>query len=100
MIQGTTPLHKFDLPIDLNIIKSLSIIYSQHGDVVLKKNLEDCTTNENSVMVKLTQEETLLFNENTNVQLQVRVLTTTNEALASQIMRVPVYMILDKVVLE
>ena len=100
MIQGTTPTHKFNMQIDPAIIKSLSIAYSQHGDVVLKKELKDCTVSGNSVSVKLTQAETLAFNENANVQLQVRVLTNGGDALASRIMQVPIHMILDKVVLE
>lgn len=99
MIQGTTPTHKFNIPMDASIIKSVRITYAQQGKVLLTKESEDCHINGNVIELKLTQEETLLFDEFSSVQIQVRVLTAGGDALASELIRVPCGAILDKVVL-
>lgn len=99
MIQGTTPTHKFNIPIDSSIIQSVRITYAQQGKVLLTKETEDCRIAENVIELRLTQEETLLFDEFSSVQIQVRVLTTAGDALASDLIRVPCGAILDKEVL-
>lgn len=100
MIQGTTPTHKFHIPIDSSIISSVRITYAQQGRVLLTKETEDCRMSDNVIELKLTQEETLLFDEFSSVQIQVRVLTAGGDALASELIRVPCGAILDKEVLE
>ena len=99
MIQGTTPTHKFNIPIDASTIKSVRITYAQQGNVLLTKETADCRIDGNIVELKLTQEETLLFNEFSSVQIQMRILTIGGDALASELMRVPCGAILDKEVL-
>lgn len=100
MIQGTTPTHTFNIPLDLSTVSNLSIVYAQHGAVILKKEKEDCTIAGNHLTLKLMQEETLKFDANAPVQIQIRILTAGGDALASDVMRVPCAAVLDKVVLE
>ena len=83
MIQGTTPTHIFTLPFDGEIIHDVRIIYSQNDKVVFVKNSEDCTIRGNEVSTKLSQEETFLIDRHESVEIQLRILTTTGEALAS-----------------
>jgi hypothetical protein len=85
MIRGTTPTHTFNLPFDTYLIGKIKISYAQDGNVVLTKEKDDCTLQGNAVKVRLTQEETLKFNARYKVQIQVRVLTTENDSLASKI---------------
>lgn len=85
MIRGTTPTHTFNLPFDTYLIDKIKISYAQDGNVVLTKEKDDCTLQGNSVKVRLTQEETLKFNARYKVQIQVRVLTTESDSLASKI---------------
>ena len=87
MLKGTTPRHTFTLPIDTGLIKSIQIIYAQNDNVKLIKETEQCTLSGNTAVVKLSQEDTLEFEEETCVQMQVRVLLHNGDALASGIMR-------------
>lgn len=88
MIRGTTPLHVFTLPFSTDLIKNLRVIYSQNDEPVLKKELDDCKLNGNTVEVKLSQVDTFTFNSDYPVEIQVRVLTKTGDALASLPQRV------------
>ena len=88
MRRGTTPTHIFTLPFGEEMIQTIKVYYAQGGEVVLAKDKESCLFEGNSVMVSLSQEETLLFDENVWVEIQIRVLTLGGQALASDIMRV------------
>ena len=88
MIRGTTPTHRFVLPFDTDMIQTVQIIYAQNDETVLTKGNDDCTFDGNTVSVKLTQQETFLFTEGACVEVQVRVLTTDGDAVASHVMRV------------
>ena len=100
MIQGTTPTHTFQVPIDTEIIESVRIVYGQNDAVVLTKEKVDCDFGDNQISVKLTQEETFKFDENIPVDIQIRVLTNGGDALASRVERVPIITVLDGAVLE
>ena len=82
---GTTPIHTFVLPFDDSFISKVRVIYKQLDKVILKKETEDCTIEGNVVTVKLTQEETFRFDYNYFVHIQIRVLTSGNESLKSDI---------------
>lgn len=99
MIQGTTPTHRFTIPMDASFVQTVRVTYAQKDKVLLTKEGEDCRVEGNVIEVKLTQAETLLFDEFSSVQIQVRVLTTAGDALASDLIRVPCGAILDKEVL-
>lgn len=100
MICGTTPTHTFTLPFDVDLIKSVRVIYAQDNQIVFVKNTEDCTLADNTVTVKLTQEETLSFDYKKAVEIQVRVLTADDESLVSGIKCVSVGRCLDEDVIE
>lgn len=99
MRRGTTPTHVFALGIDAGLIKDLRVIYAQQGRVLVKKELGDCTVNGGEVTVKLSQAETLRFDSNKMVDIQIRVLTTGGDALASDIINVTVDECLDNEVM-
>ena len=100
MIKGTTPTHTFTLPFETAMIKSIQITYAQNDAVKLTKGNADCTFEGNTVSVRLTQEDTLLFAEKACVEVQVRVLTIGGDALASNIMRVRCHECLSEDVLK
>ena len=100
MIRGTTPKHMFTLPFDMSTVKELHILYAQGDNLVLKKTLSDCTADGCTVSVILTQQETMLFSEDKRVEIQIRVLTTAGQALASRIREESVYDVLDDEVLK
>lgn len=85
MIRGTTPTHTFTLPFDVSEIKEIDVCYAQQGTIVLQKTFADCDAEGNKITIVLSQEETLEFRDNAGVQIQLRVLTKNNKALASRI---------------
>ena len=96
MIQGTTPTHKFHLPFNADYIKKVRISYEQNGKIVLTKEMTDCEQDGECLMTTLTQEETLKFDANVNVRIQLHVLNHEDKAIASKPISVPVYVLLDK----
>jgi hypothetical protein len=100
MIRGTTPTHTFELPFDTAVIKKIKIIYAQNDKVLFCKEAEACSLNARTVTVKLTQNETLLFDCDKLVQIQMRILTTTGEALASGISVISISKCLENEVFE
>lgn len=85
MKRGTTPTHIFEFPFETELISKLKIIYAQDDVVIFCKTEADCTLEEQTASVRLTQEETLKFDCKKSVQIQVRVLTKGGDALVSPI---------------
>ena len=108
IIRGTTPYHNFILPILAEDIKEVYVTYLQNKEVILDKGKEDVEINdlvdlyENASMeelpedernscqltVHLTQEDTLKFHfypaaKKNIAVIQIRILTTDDEAFAS-----------------
>ena len=84
MYRLTTPQHTFTLPFDTGLIKSLIISYGQNDAEVLAKELKDCTLEGNTITVRLSQEDTKLFAPEVPVSIQIRLLTTAGDALATR----------------
>ncbi len=100
MIRGTTPLHVFTLPFSTDLVEKVRVIYSQKDEIVLRKEGETCTLNDTNVSVKLSQEETFLFNCNYPVDIQIRVLMKSGDALTSLPQRVGLDKCLENEVLK
>ena len=84
-MRGTTPTHIFTLPFDTDLIQSVKITYAHDGEAVLVKYAQHCAMEGNMIMLKLTQEETLLFQNNWLVDIQLRVLMSNGDALRSKV---------------
>ena len=85
MIIGTTPTHIFEIPFDTYNIEKVDVIYAQDYKQVVKKQTDECSLQGNTIILTLTQEDTLKFDSSKNVQIQVRVLTKDGKSLASYI---------------
>ena len=99
MIRGTTPTHIFKLPIETGTIRQLRITYNQCGKTVLEATEADCTLTGQEIRFRLTQEDTLLFTPLAAVELQIKVLTTDDNVMASKVMSLSVEKILNTEVL-
>lgn len=95
MIRGTTPTHYFNLPFEASLLKSVRVTYVQNGEIVFKKETEDCILEGSQVIVRLTQADTLKFDWQASVQVQLRVLTTHGEALSTKMKTITVGQCLD-----
>lgn len=100
MFRATTPTHIFALPFETNQLKEVRITYQQSGKTVLQKKENDCTLTGNEIKVELTQEETLLFTPDVRVHIQLRVLTTSGQVMASDVEKVLPKACLDEEVLS
>lgn len=96
---GTTPEHTFVFPFDISSIAQVKITYAQNRKVILEKYLVDCVVGTNSLTVSLTQDDTFLFVEGSNVEIQVRVLTKSKQAFTSDVYVVAATKCLDREVL-
>lgn len=100
MIRGTTPTHEFTIPFDVGNVAKVRIIYAQRGDVKFVKTEADCVMKDKTISVRLTQEDTLSLVDGCCVDIQIRVLTTADEAFASQPMKATVCACLEEEVLS
>lgn len=96
MRQGTTPTHTFTTDFDCSGAELIYITYCQNNETVLEiDNTEGrITVDAESISVKLTQEETLLFSPDRNVMIQIRVKMPGGDALASNLMAASVMEVL------
>lgn len=94
--RGTTPVHSFTLPDDLKEVElaALYITYAQSGTVRLEKTMDEVAVDSGVITVQLTQEDTLLFRAKATVRIQIRLRTVAGDALASDVIEVPVGAIL------
>ena len=99
MRRGTTPTHTFTLPITVENCSQIRIIYSQRGKVLLKKNKEDMELDGYTVKTKLTQAETMKFDDKELVEIQVRAITWDDDSLVSDVFTRRVGRLLDDEVL-
>lgn len=100
MRRATTPTHKFTFPVDPENFEQILITYAQNNKIILEKNRNDLTIDDYTVYVRLTQEESNLFNPRIPIQVQVRGLTYSGTAVASKIFERPVEEVLNDEILE
>jgi len=88
MIRGTTPINAFTLPFEADgNVKDLRITYKQDDNVILEKSLADCTFDGADIILNLSQEETLLFNDEKIIKIQVKIKCADENILVSD----PIY---------
>lgn len=122
MIRATTPKHIFAFDMDPSLFSKMLITYEQDGCIVLEKTEDDMTFDtvtdsqtgdviEYVAWVRLTQEETARFKperaapsrcggKHSKVYVQVRVLTSAGESMASDPYQVDVFDVFNDEVLE
>lgn len=100
MIPGTTPTNKFKVPLKKEMVSTVQIVYFQNGNEVLRKTTKDCEIEDNVITTRLTQEETLKFKNNQQIQIQLRILTPASDALASKPIKVDCDILLDRMVIK
>ena len=113
MRRATTPIHYFTFPIDPSNYPTLLLTYKQktsNGVVEINKTRDDFTFERFVGSVRLTQEETLMFestdvecgcgiDEPEPVEVQLRALDNEGLAYGTDIWRIPVRAILNSEVL-
>lgn len=105
MYRVTTPTHTFKLPFDTSTCAEIVVTYKQ-GATELTKHYQDgvlppgMSLDDENVNIRLEQTETKAFKAGQHIYAQVRVLTTDNNALASQMFKLDANEVLNEEVLE
>lgn len=94
MYKATTPTHTFTLPFNVTLISKLLLTYKQ-DNVVINFDEDDVTMSNKQVVVTLTQEQTKMFVPGLNVQVQMRIKTTSDSVLASNTIELKVRNVLN-----
>lgn len=83
--KGCTCKNSFPIPYTEEEIAALFVTYQQNNTTVFEKKLADCTFENGNLSVRLSQEETLLFEDNATIRIQVRVRLKDGTATKSNI---------------
>lgn len=96
MRRGTTPKLTFTTPYDADIIDHGFITFKQRGAIVFDVSLADesVTVADQSIAVQLTQEQTLALTTAAYCEVQIRAVLTSEKAVASNIVKIPICAIL------
>lgn len=95
LYQGSTPHHEFGIPFPKDAVSDVLITYAQEGEIIVEKTGENVTVGDYSVSTDLTQEETLMFSVQP-VSIQLKIKTTEGRVIPSDILPVPVMLVLNK----
>lgn len=90
MIRGTTAKITFNIPVETNQIAVAYVTFTSDGVVAVEKKLADLTLEDNKVICRLTQAESLSFTPNSRVRVQLRARLKDGTTIASKIRDVTV----------
>ena len=97
--RGTTPTHVFTIPFEQEFLADLRINYFQDNKEVLVKDKKDVIISGKDITLVLTQEETFLFKEGKNVEVQLKIKTIDDQVLNSDIIEMRIDKSLDNEVI-
>lgn len=104
MYRATTPTHTFTLEVQTSTCDEILVTYKQ-GDIILNKHYENgtlpsgMTLDDKKVIIKLTQEETLLFAGGKYAEVQLRARIGT-DVLDTSIFKVTISNALNEEILS
>ena len=73
MFRGTTPTFRFIFKQDIGKITKAVATFACNRKIIFEKELSDMVSDGNTLSLKLSQEETLLFPQNTFIEVQIAV---------------------------
>lgn len=71
-IRGTTPTVTFNLPFDVSTIQNCEVYFGQNDELLFKKGYNDCVFSGTTMQVTLKQRDTLQFDPEEKMQVQIR----------------------------
>lgn len=91
MVRGTTPTLTFNLPMAVSTLSEYWVTVSQRYDNIrIDRDKTTLTASGSSIVANLTQEETMRLVPDKPVFIQLRVLTSGGDAMASEIFKTTV----------
>lgn len=86
-IRGTTPTITFNLPFDVSEIRNCEVYFAQNDELLVTKEIEDCVLDGRTLSVTLSQEDTLAFDDDAKLEMQIRFVFTNGTVDATQIVK-------------
>lgn len=86
-IRGTTPTVTFNLPFDVSTIRNCEVYFAQNDELLVTKAIEDCVLEDRTLSVTLSQEDTLAFDDDAKLEMQIRFVFTNGTVDATQIVK-------------
>lgn len=86
--KGTAPVIGFTLPFSTELVKKAKLVIKYKNGAKLTKYADASNFDGNDVNMKLTQEETFLFDCNSYIDVLLRVLTISGDPLVSDVYKV------------
>ena len=86
-IRGTTPTITFNLPFNVSVIQNCEVYFSQNDNLMITKGIDDCVLSGNTLSVTLSQADTLMFDEDEKLQMQIRFVFTGGSVDATNIVK-------------
>jgi hypothetical protein len=86
-IRGTTPTVTFNLPFDVSTIRNCEVYFAQNDELLVTKAIEDCVLEDRTLSVTLTQSDTLQFDDDAKLEMQIRFVFTNGAVDATQIIK-------------
>lgn len=86
--KGCTVVNTFTVPFNREDIDVIYITYQQSGRTIIEKTVSDCVFRDGKILVDLSQEDTLLFNNSYIIQIQIRIRLKNGVATKSNIINV------------
>jgi hypothetical protein len=83
--KGCTCKNIFTLPFNREDVQVIYITYQQDRKTIFEKDINQCEFSDGTVSVNLTQEDTLKLNDNSTVEIQIRLKLADGSATKSQI---------------
>lgn len=97
MTRGTTPTYRFSLPFAVDTLSHWCISFAQRGVEKFCVESEQSLADGDGLSVTLTQEQTLALEAGVDAQVQLRaVVASTGEAIASEVLTMPVQPVLHE----
>ena len=100
MRKGTTPFFECELPFNVGLVKTAKLTISQKDNILIEKYKDDFEIIDNVLRYRMSQEETFLFENNSEAKAQLRVLTMNDEAFSTDPLVFRVFTCLDNEVLK
>lgn len=83
---GGTPDCEFKIPFIEAEISDFIVSFSQKGNVLVRKRKKDCIVKDNHISVHISQEESLKFDYNNIIEMQIKVKMLNGKVRPSNIM--------------
>lgn len=83
--RGCTCENFFSIPYEQDEIAAIFITYQQRGITKVEKTIDDCTFTAGKVRVSLSQEDTLKFDDDAIIRIQIRIRLNNGIVTKSQI---------------